>query len=88
MDLLNELSWGHLRRGSTNSILTSATLVWRPPVRTSGHSEIVVINVAMKNSNQAMTRLSIWDTGLISVDLGSHPQETLLWQTPNTSKSS
>lgn len=43
-----ELSWGCLKKGSTHFIVTSGTQVWGPPVRTSGNSEIVVINVALQ----------------------------------------
>jgi len=43
-----ELSWGYLKKGSTHFIVTSGTQVWGPPVRTSGNSEIAVINVALK----------------------------------------
>ena len=43
-----EVSRGYLKKGSTHFIVTSGTQVWGPPVRTSGSSEIVLINVALR----------------------------------------
>lgn len=42
---LYELGWGHKKIGNTHLFVTSGAQVWGPPVRTSGDSEIMVINV-------------------------------------------
>jgi hypothetical protein len=40
-----ELSWGHLKKGNTHFFVTSGIRLWGPPVRTTGKSEIMVIDV-------------------------------------------
>ncbi len=40
-----ELSWGHLKKGNTHIFVTSGIRLWGPPVRTTGKSEIMVIDV-------------------------------------------
>ena len=43
-----ELSWGHIKKGNTNIFVTSGIRLWGPPVRTTGKSEIMVIDVDLK----------------------------------------
>ena len=43
-----QLSWGHLKKGNTNFFVTSGIRLWGPPVRTTGKSEIMVIDVEFK----------------------------------------
>jgi uncharacterized protein len=43
-----QLSWGHMIKGNTHFYVTSGIRLWGPPVRTTGKSEIMVINVAFK----------------------------------------
>jgi len=40
-----ELSWGYRKIGNTNFFVTSGIRMWGPPVRTTGKSEIMVIDV-------------------------------------------
>lgn len=44
-----ELSWGHLKKGGTHFFVTSGIQLWGPRVRTIGYSEIVVVNVALRD---------------------------------------
>jgi len=44
-----ELSWGHLKKRETNFFVTSGIQVWGPRVRTIGWSEIMVIDVALRD---------------------------------------
>jgi predicted MPP superfamily phosphohydrolase len=41
-----KLSWGHLKEKNTHFFVTSGIRLWGPPVRTTGKSEIMVINIA------------------------------------------
>lgn len=43
-----ELSWGHLQMGRTHFITTSGAQGWGPQARTTGKSEIVVVNLTFK----------------------------------------
>jgi predicted MPP superfamily phosphohydrolase len=42
------LSWGYKKISNTHFFVTSGIMLWGPPVRTTGKSEIVVVNVAFK----------------------------------------
>jgi len=42
------LSWGYRKMGSTHFFVSSGIQVWGPRVRTVGHSEILVVDVALK----------------------------------------
>ena len=39
------LSWGYQKIGNTHFFVTSGIMLWGPPVRTTGKSEIMVINI-------------------------------------------
>jgi len=43
-----ELSHGYLKKGSTHFFVSSGIRLWGPPVRTSGRSEIMVVDVTFK----------------------------------------
>lgn len=43
------LSWGHRQRGRTHLFVTSGVQGWGPPVRTAGHSEILVLRIALRD---------------------------------------
>lgn len=45
-----ELSWGHLKKGNTNFFVTSGIRLWGPPVRTSGKSEIMVVDITFDDN--------------------------------------
>jgi predicted MPP superfamily phosphohydrolase len=40
-----QLSWGYLKKGNTHFFVTSGIQLWGPPVRTTGKSEIMVIDL-------------------------------------------
>ena len=42
------LSWGYEKIGDTHFFVSSGIMLWGPPVRTAGKSEIVVVDVAFK----------------------------------------
>jgi predicted MPP superfamily phosphohydrolase len=46
---LYELGWGYKKIRNTHFFVTSGIQVWGPPVRTTGNSEIMVINVDFKD---------------------------------------
>lgn len=46
-----ELSWGYLKNGNTNFFVTSGIRLWGPPVRTTGKSEIMVIDITFTDFN-------------------------------------
>ena len=39
------LSWGHRKIGNTHFFVTSGIRLWGPPVRTTGKSEIMIIDI-------------------------------------------
>jgi len=41
-----ELSWGYMKKGNTHFFVTSGIRLWGPPVRTTGKSEIMVIDIS------------------------------------------
>jgi predicted MPP superfamily phosphohydrolase len=45
-----ELGWGHLLKGRTHFYVTSGIQLWGPRVRTIGYSEILVLNVALRDA--------------------------------------
>lgn len=45
---LYEISYGHLKKGSSNFYVSSGIRLWGPPVRTTGKSEIVIVDVNLK----------------------------------------
>ena len=47
-----ELSWGHLQKGSTHFYVTSGIQLWGPRVRTIGYSEIMVLDVALRDGSR------------------------------------
>jgi len=44
----NELSWGYLKKRQTHFFVSSGAQLWGPPVRTSGASKILVIDVSFR----------------------------------------
>jgi predicted MPP superfamily phosphohydrolase len=40
-----ELSWGYSKKGNTHFFVSSGIQLWGPPVRTTGKSEIMVIDI-------------------------------------------
>jgi hypothetical protein len=44
-----ELSWGYKLKRRTHFFVTSGIQVWGPPVRTAGDSEILIINVSLRD---------------------------------------
>jgi len=51
-----QLSWGYLKNRETQFIVTSGVELTRPPVRTAGLSEILVINVQFRDNAGAASR--------------------------------
>lgn len=48
VDLLYEQSWGYLKKGNTHFYITCGVGTWGPPIKTTGISEIVVIDVELR----------------------------------------
>jgi predicted MPP superfamily phosphohydrolase len=48
-----ELNWGYIKKRRAQFIVTSGVHLTRPPVRTAGLSEIIVINVEFRSSTAA-----------------------------------
>jgi uncharacterized protein len=46
-----ELSYGYMKKGATHFIVSSGIRLWGPPVRTTGKSEIVVVDITLKEDN-------------------------------------
>ncbi len=44
-----ELSWGYMKKGNTNFIVTSGLQLWGPPVKTAGKAELVIIDIELRN---------------------------------------
>ncbi|MCX6262262.1 MAG: hypothetical protein NTY95_15770, partial [Bacteroidia bacterium] len=42
-----ELSYGYMKKGETHFFVSSGIRLWGPPVRTTGKSEIIVIDIAL-----------------------------------------
>jgi hypothetical protein len=55
-----ELSWGYMKKGGTHVFVSSGVQVWGPRVRTVGHSEILLIRVAFRDSGRSRS-LSLFD---------------------------
>jgi predicted MPP superfamily phosphohydrolase len=47
---LYELSWAYMKKRQTHFIVTSGVQLWGPPVRTTGASEILLINVVFRDN--------------------------------------
>ncbi len=43
-----ELSWGYKKIRNTNFFVTSGLRLWGPPVRTTGKSEIIIVDISFK----------------------------------------
>jgi predicted MPP superfamily phosphohydrolase len=43
-----QLSWGHMKKRNTHFFVSSGIRLWGPPVRTTGKSEIMVIDIDLK----------------------------------------
>lgn len=43
-----ELSWGYLKKGNTNFIVTSGLQLWGPPVKTAGKAELVIMDIEFR----------------------------------------
>ena len=48
--IVYELSHGYLRKGETHFFVSSGIRLWGPPVRTTGKSEIVVVDIELSGS--------------------------------------
>ena len=44
-----EQDWGFLQKGKTNFYISCGTGTWGPPIRTSGYSEVVIIELEFIN---------------------------------------
>jgi predicted MPP superfamily phosphohydrolase len=43
--MIYEVSWGYLKKGNTQYIVTSGAGTWGPPVRTGSKAEIVNLRI-------------------------------------------
>jgi uncharacterized protein len=46
-----ELSYGYMKKGETHFFVSSGIRLWGPPVRTTGKSEIMIINITFNKNN-------------------------------------
>lgn len=52
LNTIYELSYGHMMKGNTHCIVSSGIRMWGPKVRTTGKSEIVVVNIEFRSSEK------------------------------------
>lgn len=51
---LYEISYGYMKKGSTHFFVSSGIRLWGPPVRTTGKSEIVIVDVVLQDDKQKL----------------------------------
>jgi predicted MPP superfamily phosphohydrolase len=52
-----ELTWGYLRKLRTHFIVTSGVQAWGPPVRTAGDSEVVAIDLILRDGSVSVVTI-------------------------------